>query len=101
MGESSPTDTDNLPNIKSFDKVGDGCLLVACWSGGNVILWDGRQHIDINLFTYAEDFDTSKKFEGIFTSYIPKLTTKLRDEQPRGTGRVVNFLGDIEHEAHW
>jgi len=100
--ESSPTDTDNLPNIKSFDKVGDGCLLVACWSGGNVnILWDGRQHIDINLFTYAEDFDTSKKFESIFTSHIPKLTTKLRDEQPRGTGRVVNFLGDIEHEAHW
>lgn len=83
---------------------GQGSVLVALWSGGSaVILFDGQVHVDINLFTYRESKDTHDEFAELFMSQIPMLNIALRDEQPRGYGRVVNFRKDIEPRMlpHW
>jgi len=91
-------------NVTEFDDLGDGCLLVDTWRGGSiVVLWDGRNHVDINLFTYEEDFEQATAFEENFSLAIPGLQTMLRDEHPRGMGRVVSFEKDIEEyeEPHW
>lgn len=91
-------------DILIFDNLGDGCLFAAFWSEGNVnVLWDGKTHLDINLFTYEESDDHANFFEFSFMKKISNLKTILRDEQPRGTGRVVSWLEDIEprHDPHW
>jgi len=85
-------------------KVGDGYLWTALWSGGNVlVLWDGRIHIAVNLFTYQESTELAEEFAAHFTSKVPHLQIRLRDEQPRGYGRVVNFKKDMEpwRTPHW
>ena len=91
-------------NLISFDVPGDGALHVAHWEGGSaVILWDGRSHVDINLFTLEEDFDLALKTSSDFQSSIRGLKEVLKDEHPRGFGRVVNFRSDIEPriKPHW
>lgn len=91
-------------NIEEFNDLGDGCLLVDTWMGGSIIiLWDGRNHVDVNLFTYEEDFEQATAFEENFSLAIPGLEMILRDEHPRGMGRVVSFKKDIEEyeEPHW
>lgn len=82
--------------LREFSEVGDGSVFVALWSEGNaVIQWDGRGHIDINLFTYEEDFDFANKFESVFTGQIIGIKRVLHDIQPRGVGTVVNFAKDL------
>lgn len=90
--------------VKKFSDVGDGCLLVAVWEVGSLaILWDGRNHVDVNLFTYVEDIKIGDSFVNEFLRTIPSFTTMLRDEQPRGTGRIVAYQRDLEGntEPHW
>jgi S-adenosylmethionine/arginine decarboxylase-like enzyme len=90
--------------LHEFLGIADGCILVALWSGGSaIILWDGRMHVDINLFTYAESATIASEFAYHFKLQIPMIRTVLRDVQPRGYGRVVNFLKDIEprRKPHW
>jgi len=92
---------DDTINIHSG--VGDGCIFMVTWSGGSiVVLWDGRKHIDVNLFTYEEDVKQADKFETNFrtTKY---LKTILRDEQPRGAGKVVSYFNDLKEQGdpHW
>jgi hypothetical protein len=67
------------------------------------ILWDGRNHVDVNLFTYVEDIEIGDDFVTNFLLVIPSFTTMLRDEQPRGTGRNVAYQRDLEGNAepHW
>ena len=85
--------------IKEFTDVGDGCVLVTSWTKGHVILlWDGRNHVDINLFTYDEDFSFMELFEHYFVKESLMERT-LRDIQPRGTGRVVSFAKDLKDGA--
>lgn len=89
--------------IKEYTDVGEGCLLMSTWSGGSiVVLWDGRRHIDVNFFTYEENIDKANAFESFFRT-SEHLTTKLRDEQPRGIGRVVSYFSDLEDnlDPHW
>jgi len=89
---------------------GDGCVVMVPFVGGNcVILWDGRIHVDINLFTFAEDRDLAEEVQSRFVIRVPTTTTAddddesvdneliiaLRDVQPRGYGGVVNFLSDL------
>jgi hypothetical protein len=66
-------------------------------------LWDGRSHIDINLFTYVEDVNLVDVFVDSFLELIPAYTTILRDEQPRGSGRVVSYRRDLDdvQVPHW
>ena len=91
--------------IHEYCDVGDGCVFVAYWSGGSVVLvWDGRVHVDVNFFTYKEDIGSVNEFQRTLTQHIPFLQLQLRDEQPRGFGRVVNFSKDIQQMGeipHW
>ena len=91
-------------SVSTFCDVGDGCLLVALNESGSLaILWDGRSHIDINLFTYVEDVNLVDVFVDSFLELIPAYTTMLRDEQPRGSGRVVSYRRDLDEMQvpHW
>lgn len=84
---------------------GLGCVVAALWPGGNcVVLWDGFGHVDLNLFLIAEDFELADEFSTRFNSkFGNKFNTALKDTQPRGIGRVVNFRRDIEPrlKPHW
>jgi len=102
-------DTIDCPSSKAeievFSDVGDGCVVVAFWSGGKaVVVWDGRNHIDINLSILAESNEFAAKFDQHFMKQLPfKMKTVLRDIQSRGYGRVVSYLHDTNsgHHPHW
>jgi hypothetical protein len=79
---------------KIFDDMGDGTLLVHVLTEGHVIvLWDGGSRVDLNILTYDESVDHMKVFAKPFMKFMEdSMKLVLHDEQPRGTGRVVNFL---------
>lgn len=86
--------------LKEYETPGDGLVLSAFWRTGNlVVLYDGKSHVDINLFTYDQDIDCANEFEQHFQKQIFLLQRGLRDEQPRGIGRVVNFEDDIDEDV--
>jgi hypothetical protein len=90
--------------LTQFSDLGEGSLLVALWDGGSLsILWDGREHVDVNLFTYIEDVNVGDTFVKELLRRLPSFTTMLRDEQPRGTGRIVAYQRDLKGNAepHW
>lgn len=66
------------------------------------MLWDGRKHIDVNLFTYEQNTEMANTFESNFRT-SKNLVTMLRDEQPRGIGKVVSYFADLEKggKPHW
>jgi hypothetical protein len=82
---------------KQFSGVGDGGAIVAVSSKTNaVVLWDGREHIDINLFMFEDSSSEAKKFIDTFVrSTMHQMEVSLRDDQPRGVGGVVNFPSDM------
>lgn len=85
-----------LAKVRDWDEMGDGNVITALWPGGQIVAqWDGRNHIDINLFTYEEDFGFAEKLEVVFINKVLGISRTLRDVQPRGIGRVVNFSKDI------
>jgi spermidine synthase len=87
--------------VHEFTNVGNGSVLVALWTGGSVVvLWDGKNHLDVNLFTYAEGEEIADLFLEHLHTNLPLLAPILRDEQPRGTGRVVNHMRDIDLDAN-
>ena len=65
--------------------------------GSIVLVWDGRHHVDLNLFSYDESKDLADSFVETFTVISGnKLRVSLRDDQPRGIGRVVSFSSEIK-----
>jgi len=77
--------------------VGDGAVIVAVGSVGSIIIsWDGRDHVDINYFMFEESSEKKSKFINSFLMYAKIFQVSLRDDQPRGTGHVVNFIDDIQ-----
>ena len=53
--------------------------------------------MDISLFHTNQDRDKADAFVDAFTNLTEKrLAVALRDDHPRGIGRVVNFSIDIE-----
>jgi len=86
--------------IHEFSNVGDGSLLVSLISNGTVLVtWDGRKHIDINLFVFSHDNKFPEKFLKDFQFKISNMKLVLRDEQPRGYGRVVNYSTDVSERS--
>lgn len=81
----------------TFDSVGDGGVLVAISKEGNALVtWDGRDHVDINLFSFNDTEEIADSFINSFTESMDEnLVVALRDDYPRGTGRVVNFQSDL------
>jgi hypothetical protein len=74
---------------------GDGIVCTGIWESGTaVVLWDGRFQVDINVWS-VNDLEEIDDFENDVVKKLPNLVSKLRDVQPRGFGRVVNFKEDI------
>jgi hypothetical protein len=91
----------NFTNSKpqEFDELGDGVVFVAISLEGNaIVVWDGDSRVDINLFVYASERTDAfvKRFKKTLKKAQVEAKVLLRDEQPRGTGRVINFRKDIE-----
>eukprot|EP00555_Chaetoceros_dichaeta_P002053 CAMPEP_0198248886 /NCGR_PEP_ID=MMETSP1447-20131203/544_1 /TAXON_ID=420782 /ORGANISM="Chaetoceros dichaeta, Strain CCMP1751" /LENGTH=1199 /DNA_ID=CAMNT_0043933377 /DNA_START=21 /DNA_END=3621 /DNA_ORIENTATION=+ len=60
--------------VHEFSSMGDGCLLIAVWSGSSVmVIWDGRSHVDINLTIDEEDDNYFDSFEKNFIKELPSL----------------------------
>lgn len=76
-----------------FTDVGNGGIIVSIFSFGNVILiFDGHTHVDINLFSFFKKKELSDSFISIFLDLSgERLEMHLRDDQPRGYGRVVSM----------
>jgi hypothetical protein len=82
--------------VQELPSAGDGSVLTAFWSGGSIILmWDGRIHFDMNIFTFFKSTSLPEELALNLKQEISGLETILRDEQPRGYGRVVNFQEDF------
>ena len=84
--------------IKQFEDIGDGGMILAISEKGYVtVVWDGREHITVNFFTRTEDIGSPEKFAGSFLNASgQKLQVGLRDDQPRGINRVINFPSDMD-----
>jgi hypothetical protein len=89
-------------NTKSmtFDSVGDGGLIVSVSNEGSALLtWDGRDHVDINLFGVGFRAGGEEQADSFISSFVDSveehLVVALRDDYPRGIGRVVNFPSDL------
>ncbi|KAL3914815.1 MAG: hypothetical protein SGILL_005941 [Bacillariaceae sp.] len=80
--------------------LGEGGVIVSLSPIGDVILvWDGREHVDISLFTDEEFNGLPEKFIGhLFHLLEGSMIVALRDDQPRGIGHVINFPSDLEDE---
>ena len=74
--------------------------MVSWYLGNIVLLWDGRMHIDMNIFEDLEFVDTILKAfkKGLRKT---KLRLVLRDEQPCGVGKMVVQKRDLEFEPIW
>lgn len=97
--ESTPV---SKGSVTVHNDTGDGFLLTGTWQMGRVIiLWDGKSHIDLNLYTYNGGKKIGDLFKNVFVNKIPGLSLSSRDEQPRGFGRVVNLDGEIQSPPEW
>lgn len=89
--------SDTKAKVESHPEIsGDGCIVLAHWQGGRaIVLWDGRTHVDINLMTYEQRVTFADEVAEKFKKRFSKMQMTLRDVQPRGTGRVINFVSDL------
>ncbi|CAJ1960288.1 unnamed protein product [Cylindrotheca closterium] len=83
--------------FETYEDVGEGCVVAASYAKGSAIMvFDGRQQLVLNLFSFSQSKKRANKFvKTLETLSDGKLKVALRDEQPRGVGRVVNFEKDI------
>ncbi|KAG7368315.1 spermidine synthase [Nitzschia inconspicua] len=99
--EAAMTGIHMIPStVRQISGFGEGGMIAAVTSMGDAILvYDGREHIDISLYTDGEFTGLPEKFMGRFMYEIErKMKVALRDDQPRGIGHVINFPSDFEEE---
>ena len=86
-------------NSERYEDLGDGGVVVSVSPKGSAVLsWDGRNHVGINLFSYNDRLELADSFVSSFVSFTgKKLKVVLRDDFPRGTGRVINFQEDLKY----
>lgn len=81
------------------DDVGNGAVVTTVFEQGSLVMvWDGLEHVDINLFCLDESRELADRFLAHFLQSVDqhhRLERSLRDDQPRGIGRVVNFQNDM------
>ena len=82
-----------------YTNVGDGIVVVSDFGAGSVVAqWDGRSHADLSIFLHDDSEAQIKKFIDNFTKLAKgKFDMGLRDDFPRGTGRVMNFKADLSY----
>ena len=79
-------------DVQQFvDGIGDGLVVVDILSEGNVVIvWDGKSHIDVNLFSLDESESLKFKFSTVFSKYLGidnrRIKLALIDTHSRGTG---------------
>lgn len=83
-----------------FENIGgDGIICFAVWKTGEVVLsWDGRIQVDLNVFS-VNDMIEIEAFEKATLAKLPNLNGWLRDIQPRGYNRVINFKDDLKEDS--
>jgi len=93
LDDADARDDWSTTRIEKYNTLGDGTLLVAISDefGSMMVLWDGKSHVDIHLFTYKENSDFANFIVTTFLEKSKVLEKKLHDEMPRGTGGVLNF----------
>jgi S-adenosylmethionine/arginine decarboxylase-like enzyme len=85
----------------TFKEVGDGGAVMSVYKEGSAVLvWDGRQQVVVNLFS----FDQEKERADSFVKTLEELSgntlqVALRDDQPRGIGRVISFSNDMKIDS--
>lgn len=84
-------------SVKAYSDVFKGCVIVAIWSEGTaLVLWDGKNRVDVNLFTIENyKHPWHKVFGKAFETTFPSFNVIAIDEMPRGYGRVVNSRKDL------
>jgi len=86
-------------DAEASHEIGQGALYVALSSDGQVaVTWDGADSININIFTYDEKVDHYKAFVSPFADLLPAMDLMLKDEQPRGYGKVINKLDRVNYD---
>ena len=79
------------PVTETFQTIGEGALYVALLSNAQVaVTWDGADSINVNIFTYDQSLDHDAYFVSKFKAPLPSMNLLLKDEMPRGYGKVVN-----------
>eukprot|EP00585_Thalassiosira_rotula_P003412 CAMPEP_0196142314 /NCGR_PEP_ID=MMETSP0910-20130528/11541_1 /TAXON_ID=49265 /ORGANISM="Thalassiosira rotula, Strain GSO102" /LENGTH=1004 /DNA_ID=CAMNT_0041403613 /DNA_START=20 /DNA_END=3034 /DNA_ORIENTATION=+ len=76
----------------AFHEIGEGAVYVALSSeaGHAAVVWDGADGVTVNVFTYDETVDHYEAFAAVLKDNLPPMNLMLRDEQPRGYGKVIN-----------
>lgn len=89
----------DLYEFEVYTDVGDGVVVVAETRGGSLhAVWDGRDHVDLNIFMHDDREAVVKDLLDAFT-IESKMNMGLRDDFPRGTGRVMNFKEDLSYDG--
>ena len=90
---------DVTPAVEAFHEVGEGALFVALSTQGQVaVTWDGDESLGVNIFTYDEKVDHGKLFVGPFAETLPETQLMLKDEQPRGYGKVISKSERVNYD---
>ena len=86
--------------LKSVTEIGNGFVMIALSSeGSTVLVFDGRTDVVIDMFAYDQNEARADRFVSTFAKHINMVVVQ-RDESPRGTGRVINFIHEIEPFIH-
>ena len=76
--------------------IGDGLVASSTFQKGSIVLvWDGADRLDINLFLYRNHEAQMSEMMAELAEKLPKATLSLHDEQPRGIN-VVTLMEDVK-----
>ena len=76
--------------------IGDGLVASSTFQKGSIVLvWDGADRLDINLFLYRNYEAQMSEIMAQLAETLPKATLSLRDEQPRGIN-AVTLMEDVK-----
>jgi hypothetical protein len=90
MGYGPIWTTEKYHGLDQLGALG-GAISIIYPQGNVVLVWDGQHHVDINIFSYNQNKELHDRFIDAFCSWMKFFEVKLRDDQPRGVGRVVSF----------
>jgi spermidine synthase len=89
-------------DFEVYTDIGDGTVVVSDIKLGSLIaIWDGRNHVDLNLFLHDDTESEINDLIGGFEDLTKSMMNRgLRDDFPRGTGRVMNFREDMTYSGY-
>ena len=83
------SDVEDLTDVEEHAGIDDNCLLLTYWSEGSlVVLWDGRDHVDLNIFGLNAHHDKVMFVERVLITELNTLESVLRDVRPGGSGKL-------------